>query len=256
MVAHMGRQRMTQTPIARLPLCSKADPHMPFDPTRVDCWIFDLDNTLYPASANLFSQIDVLMGRFIADLLGCNTVEARRVQKMYFHDHGTTLAGLMHYHAVDPQEFLSFVHNVDMRVLDAAPRLGDRLKALPGRRIVFTNADAAYAQRALEALDIADCFEAIHDICDMAYRPKPEPSAYAGFIDRFGIDPARSAFVEDSARNLTPAKALGMQTVWIDMATEWGDRAKDDAAIDAMIDDLPRWLDGVLAELAATRPLG
>ena len=103
---------------------------MPFDPTRVDCWIFDLDNTLYPSSVNLFSQIDVLMGRFIAELLGCDAIEARRVQKMYFHDHGTTLAGLMHYHAVNPREFLEFVHAVDMSVLDSAPRLGDRLRAL------------------------------------------------------------------------------------------------------------------------------
>lgn len=226
---------------------------MVFDPKRVDCWIFDLDNTLYPASANLFSQIDVLMGRFIAQLLGCDPIEARRVQKMYFHDHGTTLAGLMHYHAVDPHEFLDFVHDVDMRALDGAPRLAERLNALPGRRLVFTNADTAYASRALDALGIADCFAGIHDIHAMAYRPKPEMSAYHGFVEAFGVDPARAVFVEDTARNLTPAKALGMQTVWIDMATEWGDRAKDDSAIDAMIDDLPGWLDAVLAELAAPR---
>ncbi len=223
---------------------------MPFDPTRVDCWIFDLDNTLYPSSANLFSQIDVLMGRFIADLLGCDLAEARRVQKLYFHDHGTTLAGLMHYHSIDPVEFLTFVHDVDMSVLDKAPRLGDRLRALPGRRLIFTNADAVYAARALDALEIADCFDGMWDIHAMAYRPKPETSAYTELIDHFGIDPARAVFVEDSARNLPPAKALGMQTVWIDMATEWGSQAKDDSTIDAMITDLAQWLDGILGELA------
>jgi putative hydrolase of the HAD superfamily len=229
---------------------------MPFDPTRVDCWIFDLDNTLYPASANLFSQIDVLMGRFIAELLGCDEVEARRVQKMYFHDHGTTLAGLMHYHAIEPREFLDYVHDVDMSVLDQAPRLANRLHALPGRKLVFTNADAKYAARALDALGIADCFEGTWDIHAMAYRPKPEPVAYRGFVDHFAIDPARAVFVEDTARNLTPAKAIGMQTVWIDMASEWGDRAKDDSAIDETIDDMAGWLDLVLAELAATSRLG
>jgi putative hydrolase of the HAD superfamily len=229
---------------------------MPFDPSRVDCWIFDLDNTLYPSSVDMFSQIDVLMGRFIADLLGCDEIEARRVQKMYFHDHGTTLAGLMHYHAIEPREFLAFVHAVDFSVLADAPRLGDRLRALPGRRLVFTNADAEYAARALDALGIADCFDGMWDIHAMEYRPKPEISAYTGLIDRFGIDPATSVFIEDSARNLPPAKHLGMQTVWIDMATEWGDRAKDDSTIDLMIDDLPRWLDSVAAELAPGARLG
>ena len=229
---------------------------MPFDPTRVDCWIFDLDNTLYPSSVNLFSQIDVLMGRFISELLGCDLAEARRVQKMYFHDHGTTLAGLMHYHTVDPREFLDYVHAVDMSVLADAPRLGDRLRALPGRRLIFTNADATYAARALDALGIADCFEGMWDIHAMAYRPKPEMSAYAGIIDAFGIDPARAVFIEDSARNLTPAKALGMQTVWIDMETEWGGRARDDSAIDVMIDDMAHWLDTVLANLAPAPRLG
>ena len=229
---------------------------MPFDPTCVDCWIFDLDNTLYPSSIDMFSQIDVLMGRFIGELLGCDPAEARRVQKMYFHDHGTTLAGLMHYHAIEPREFLDYVHAVDMAVLADAPRLRDRLLALPGRRLIFTNADATYAARALDALGIADCFEGMWDIHAMTYRPKPEASAYSGLIDAFAIDPARAVFIEDTARNLTPAKALGMQTVWIDMATDWGDRAKDDSAIDAMITDMAHWLDGVLAELAQPRPLG
>ena len=229
---------------------------MAFDPTRVDCWIFDLDNTLYPSSIDMFSQIDVLMGRFIAELLGCDLVEARRIQKLYFHDHGTTLAGLMHYHAIDPHEFLDYVHAVDMSVLAQAPRLRDHLLALPGRRLIFTNADAAYARRALAALDIEDCFEGIWDIHAMAYRPKPEAGAYAGFIEGLAVDPARAVFVEDTARNLTPAKALGMQTVWIDMATDWGDRAKDDSAIDVMITDLAQWLDQVRSQLAAPSSLG
>jgi putative hydrolase of the HAD superfamily len=175
---------------------------------------------------------------------------------MYFHDHGTTLAGLMHYHTIEPVEFLSFVHNVDMSVLENAPRLADRLLALPGRRLVFTNADADYAARALDALGIAQCFEGIWDIHAMEYRPKPEMSAYTGLIDRFGFDPARAVFIEDSARNLPPAKHLGMQTVWIDMATEWGDRAKDDSTIDEMIEDMADWLDRVTAELAAAPRLG
>ncbi|WP_372732389.1 pyrimidine 5'-nucleotidase [Novosphingobium sp.] len=215
---------------------------MTFDPTHVDCWIFDLDNTLYPPSTRLFDQIDVRMGEFIQNLLGCDAVEARRVQKLYFHDHGTTLSGLMHYHAIDPNEFLDFVHDIDMTPLAAAPPLADRLAALPGRKLVFTNGDDAYAARVLAGLGLSESFDGIWDIHAMNYRPKPEASAYTGLIEAFAIRPETAVFVEDMARNLAPAKALGMQTVWIDLATEWGDRAKDDAAIDLVIDDIDRWL--------------
>ncbi|OYX63738.1 MAG: pyrimidine 5'-nucleotidase [Novosphingobium sp. 32-60-15] len=215
---------------------------MAFDPTHVDCWIFDLDNTLYPPSTRLFDQIDVRMGQFIQNLLGCDPVEAHRVQKLYFHDHGTTLSGLMHYHAIDPHDFLNFVHDIDMAPLVAAPRLADKLAALPGRKLVFTNGDDAYAARVLASLGLSDSFDGMWDIHAMNYRPKPEPSAYAGLIEAFAIRPETAVFVEDMARNLAPAKALGMQTVWLDLATEWGDRAKDDAAIDLIIDDIDQWL--------------
>lgn len=223
---------------------------MPFDAARVNCWIFDLDNTLYPPTTRMFDQIDIRMGKFIENLLGCDPIEARRVQKLYFHDHGTTLSGLMHYHAIDPYDFLGFVHDIDMAPLAAAPRLARSLSALPGRKLVFTNGDNAYAARVLAALDLSDSFDGMWDIHAMNYRPKPEPSAYTTMIEAFGIDPDTAVFVEDMARNLAPAKALGMQTVWLDLATEWGDRAKDDAAIDLVIDDIAQWLD-TLADNAA-----
>ena len=229
---------------------------MAFDPARVDTWIFDLDYTLYPVAARVFEQIDQRMGLFIEGLLGCDHAEARRIQKMYFHDHGTTLAGLMHYHAIDPHEFLGFVHDIDMAALAEAPRLEEKLLALPGRRLIFTNGDAPYAGKVLDKLDIAHCFDGMWDIHAMEYRPKPEPSAYAGMVAALGVDPERAVFVEDSARNLSPAKALGMQTVWLDLGTDWGDRAKDDAAIDLVIDDIGEWLDACLAELAVGGPLG
>lgn len=221
---------------------------MPFEPSAVDCWIFDLDNTLYPASTKLFDQIDVRMGEYIARLLSCDAAEARRIQKLYFHDHGTTLSGLMHNHGVPPHDFLSFVHDIDLAPLKAAPRLADLLTALPGRRIVFTNGDDAYADRVLKALEIDHLFDGLWDIHAMQYRPKPEPSAYTGMIAGLGVDPARSVFVEDMARNLSPAKALGMQTVWLDLGTDWGDRAKDDAAIDLVIGDLEQWLASLVRE--------
>jgi putative hydrolase of the HAD superfamily len=229
---------------------------MPFDPSRVDCWIFDLDNTLYPPSTRLFDQIDQRMGEYIQNLLGCDPVEARRVQKLYFHDHGTTLSGLMHYHAIDPYEFLGFVHDIDMAPLAAAPRLAGRLAALPGRKLVFTNGDDAYAARVLGALGLADSIDGMWDIHAMNYRPKPEISAYSSMIEALAITPETAVFVEDMAQNLAPAKALGMQTIWLDLATDWGDRAKDDAAIDLVAGDIVQWLDYTLASLADQGTLG
>ncbi|MCY1671814.1 pyrimidine 5'-nucleotidase [Novosphingobium sp. SL115] len=229
---------------------------MAFDPGIVDCWIFDLDNTLYSPSTHLFDQIDLRMGAFIEDLLGCDPVEARRVQKLYFHDHGTTLSGLMHYHAIDPHDFLGFVHDIDFAPLAAAPRLGPLLSALPGRKLLFTNGDDAYARRVLNALDLNNVFDGMWDIHAMNYRPKPEISAYTGLVDAFAITPEHAVFVEDMARNLAPAKALGMQTVWLDLATDWGDRAKDDAAIDVVADDVQQWLTHTLASLADRPMLG
>ncbi|MFN4222354.1 MAG: pyrimidine 5'-nucleotidase [Novosphingobium meiothermophilum] len=229
---------------------------MAFDPFGVDCWIFDLDNTLYPPTTRLFDQIDLRMGQFIQNLLGCDATEARRVQKLYFHDHGTTLSGLMHYHATDPHTFLDFVHDIDFSPLAEAPRLADRLAALPGRKLVFTNGDDAYAARVLSALGLSGSFDGIWDIHAMAYRPKPEMAAYTGLVEAFGLNPQRCVFIEDMARNLAPAKALGMQTVWLDLATDWGDRAKDDAAIDAVTDDIVKWLDHALGALADPGGLG
>ena len=225
---------------------------MGFDPARVDCWIFDLDNTLYPPSTRLFDQIDVRMGLYIQNLLGCDPTEARRVQKLYFHDHGTTLSGLMHYHAVDPHAFLNFVHDIDLSPLVDAPSLASRLSALPGRKLVFTNGDDAYAARVLNALGLDDVFDGMWDIHAMRYRPKPEVSAYAGLVEAFAITPERAVFVEDMARNLVPAKAIGMQTVWLDLATEWGDRAADHAAIDVATDDIVAWLDHTLERLGTS----
>lgn len=229
---------------------------MAFDPGIVDCWIFDLDNTLYPPSTRLFDQIDRRMGEFIEKLLGCDATEARRVQKLYFHDHGTTLSGLMHFHAVDPYDFLGYVHDIDFAPLAAAPRLAGQLAALPGRKLLFTNGDDAYARKVLTALDLDDAFDGMWDIHTMNYRPKPEASAYTGLVDAFDITPERAVFVEDMARNLAPAKALGMQTVWLDLATDWGDRAKDDAAIDVVADDVEQWLAHTLATLADRPALG
>lgn len=208
---------------------------------RIDVWIFDLDNCLYPASCDLFALIDQRMGEYIATLVGCDAVEARRIQKGHFHSHGTTLAGLMASHDVDPRGFLDFVHDIDLSRLTPDPELPGLLARLPGRRYVFTNGDARYAARVLDALGIAGSFDGVHDIHATNYVPKPRPDAYTGLCARFAIDPTRALFVEDMAKNLAPAHAMGMMTVWVDNGSEQAGH-DDTGFVDVTIRDTSAWL--------------
>lgn len=210
-------------------------------------WIFDLDNTLYPASANLFAQIDARIGAYVAQLLACDAQEAHRIQKGYFHAHGTTLAGLMAEHGTDPHHYLADVHDVDMSVLEVNAALVEALARLPGRKLVFTNGDGPYALKVLERLGMAELFEGIHDVHATQYRPKPDPLAYQGLCDAYGLDPRASLFVEDMARNLAPAKAIGMATVWIDNGSEQAPGA-DRSFIDYIVTDLGAWLHEILED--------
>jgi len=214
--------------------------------SHVDTWIFDLDNTLYPARADLFARIDARMTRFIADLLRVDDAEAHRMQKAYFHGHGTTLAGLMAEHEVDPHAFLAYVHDIEMDVLETDAPLAAAIAALPGRKLVFTNGDTPYALKVLDRLGLGGSFEAIHDINAMALNPKPQASAYAGLCAALAVDPTRAVFVEDMARNLKPAKAIGMTTVWIDNGSEQGPEAERDF-IDFTVPELLPWLQEITA---------
>jgi putative hydrolase of the HAD superfamily len=215
---------------------------------HIDCWIFDLDNSLYPASANLFELIDIRMGEFIQRLLGCEPEEARRVQKQHFHEHGTTLAGLMAENGVDPHEFLDYVHDIDLARISADPSLVRAIDCLPGRKFVFTNGDEVYATRVLEKMGLANLWDGLHDIHAMGYVPKPNPAAYTAMCQRYGIAPERALFVEDMARNLEPAKALGMTTVWVDNGSERGSHGADPTFIDYRTHDIGDWLIEILGE--------
>lgn len=212
------------------------------DLRHIDAWIFDLDNSLYAPSAGIFPRIDARMQAYIARLTGCAPDEARALQKRYFHEHGTTLAGLMTHHGVEPRAFLDDVHAVDLSDLPAAPELAAAIARLPGRKFVFTNGDEEYAGRVLDALGLADAFDGIHDIHACLYRPKPEESGYRSLCERFAIDPARALFVEDMAQNLKPAKALGMATVWVNNGSERGGHGADASFIDYEITDVATWL--------------
>ena len=215
---------------------------------HIESWIFDLDNTLYPASADLFGLIDKKMGAYIQQMLGVDPVEARRIQKDHFHRHGTTLAGLMAEHGIDPHEFLDFVHDIEMDALAEDARLARAIADLPGRKLIFTNGDAAYARRVLTRLGLSEHFEDIHDIHACAYRPKPDRSGYDAMVARFGLRPSTALFVEDMARNLKPAKAMGMTTVWVNNGSEYGAHDAHPDHIDYEIREVGQWLDQIMGK--------
>ncbi len=210
---------------------------------HIDDWIFDLDNTLYPASTRLFDLIDERMTAYVGRVTGHDPIEARRVQKGYFRDHGTTLAGLMIHHGVEPKHFLDDVHAIAMDRVAPNDRLARGLARLPGRKFVFTNGDAEYAGRVLAAIGIGDQFHGLIDIHACDYLPKPDAHGYRLLVDRFGIDPTRAVLVEDMAKNLRPARAMGMTTVWVDNGSDHGNHDADPAAIDHVIADVADWLD-------------
>jgi putative hydrolase of the HAD superfamily len=211
-------------------------------------WIFDLDNCLYPASTGLFDLIDERMGAYIERLLGCGPEEAKRVQKAHFHAHGTTLAGLMREHDVDPHHFLEDVHDIPLDRVRANDRLARLLERLPGRRFVFTNGDAPYARRVLEAIGVHGHFYDLHDIHASGLRPKPDPHGYALLCERFEIDPAQALLADDMVKNLAPAKALGMMTIWVDNGSEQAGRDFDETIVDVRTTDIADWLESILGD--------
>ncbi|URW75372.1 pyrimidine 5'-nucleotidase [Sphingomonas donggukensis] len=219
---------------------------------HIDAWVFDMDNTLYPASANLFAPVERRMTDYIVRLTGLAEPEAAALREGYFLEHGTTLAGLMAAHGVDPHDFLDYVHDVEMDVLEENAPLAALIAKLPGRKLVFTNGDLPYAERVLGRLGLGDSFEGVHDIHAMALQPKPAASAYAGLCAAYGIDPARSLFADDMARNLAPAKVIGMTTLWIDNGSQQENSVLRPDGAHAFIDyttaDLTGWLAEILGD--------
>lgn len=182
---------------------------------RVETWIFDLDNTLYPAECNLFAQIDQRMGAFISEFLGVDAIEARRVQKEYYHRYGTTLNGLMIEHKLAPERYLDFVHDIDLAPVAKAPELGAAIEKLPGHKYIFTNGSRRHAERVAEKLGVLHHFEDIFDIVSGEYVPKPSAEAYDRFLKTHGVDAPSSAMFEDLPHNLEAPHKLGMSTVLV-----------------------------------------
>lgn len=211
---------------------------------HIDTWIFDLDLTLYPPEADIMSQVRDRIALFVERHFQIDAVEAHSIRHRYWQQYGTTLGGLMAEHDVDPHIYLDFVHDVDLAKLAPCADLRELILSLPGRKVVFTNADLPYADRVLKACGLDEVFEDIFDIHRMVHRPKPDPVSYRAFCDELAIEPRRALFVEDSAHNLPPAKALGMTTIWVNHAGE-ADCGSFADHIDHEITDVTRWLSSI-----------
>ncbi len=214
---------------------------------HIEAWVFDLDNTLYPASCNLFAQIDRRMGTFISEFLGVDRAAARRVQKSFFRKYGTTMRGLMTEHGLDPEVFLDYVHRIDHSPVQPDPALDHALTRLDGPKYVFTNGSREHAEKVIARLGVGHHFERIFDIAAAGYLPKPNPDSYARLVRATGLRPERAVLVDDIPKNLEPAAALGMTTVWMRSQTEYAEVGdKDGDFIDHVADELAGWLGAVI----------
>lgn len=214
---------------------------------NTEVWIFDLDNTLYPSSCNLFAQVSRKMGEFIARQFDLSPDNARAMQKQFFLKHGTTLRGLMVEHGIEPEPFLAYVHDIDVSGIERSPQLAAALDRLPGRKLIYTNGSVAHANNITSRIGISHCFDGVFGITQATYLPKPDPRPYAALVRQFGISPASACMVEDMARNLVPAKELGMTTVLVDADEEWAGTADAGilASIDHRVSDLAAWLEQI-----------
>jgi putative hydrolase of the HAD superfamily len=224
---------------------------------KVSAWIFDLDNTLYPRHSNLFAQIDDKIRAYVRDLLKVSPEDAQNIQKNYYKTYGTTLAGLMREHDIDPDDFLEFVHDIDHSPVQPDPALGVAIARLPGRKFIFTNGSRMHAEKVAARLGVGDHFEDIFDIAAANLVPKPERDTYQRFVNRFDVLPQNAAMFEDLARNLEVPKAIGMRTVLIVpqvlgaetgrevLQQAWEAEGHDAAHVDFITDDLATFVSAV-----------
>jgi len=208
----------------------------------VETWVFDLDNTLYPASSGLFPRVQERMNEYIARRLGVSLDEAKEMRARLFREHGTTMHGLMAVHRVDPHEFMAFVHDVDLSCVPANPALVAALNALSGRKLIYTNGSVPHAENLLKHLGITHCFDDIFDIVASDFAPKPAMAPLRVFVERFGVRPVGALMVEDMAKNLAPAAEIGMTTAWVRTQVDWAAIASDADHINYVVEDLAGFL--------------
>ena len=191
---------------------------------NIKYWIFDLDNTLYSGETKVFEKIHKRMSFYISKKLNVNLIKAKEIQKNYFHKYNTTLNGLIKNHKIDPNEFLEFVHDIDISFLNKDLSLREELKKIEEKKYIFTNGSHFHVQNIIKQLGIEDLFDGAFDIIDSDFNPKPSIEPYKKIIKKFDIDPKKTVFIEDIAHNLKPAHELGMKTVWLENNEAWASK--------------------------------
>ena len=217
------------------------------DLRHVDTWLFDLDNTLYPASSSFMGEIEKRMTVYVERVTGLPRDDAFKLQKKYLADYGLTLGGLVAHHGVDPADFHTIFHDLPLEILTPDAALKAALARLPGRRLIFTNADDFHARRVLDHLAMTHLFSEIFHIGSADYVPKPDPANMARIAADHLIEPAKTVFFEDSERNLAPAAAVGMTTVLVGPHAE----ASTAAFVHYKTDNLAQFLDSAQLREAA-----
>ena len=210
--------------------------------TKIKYWLFDLDNTLYAGTTKVFDQVDKKMSKFISEKLNVSIEEAKKIQKDYFHEYNTTLNGMIKNHEIDANEFLEFVHDVNLDFLKKDKFLENEIMKLNGKKIIFTNGSRAHAENVTKRIGIDKLFDGIFDIVDSDFIPKPSKESYKKIIENYKIEPQYCIFFEDIARNLKPAHELGMKTVWIKNNEPWAAKFSDSTFINYKTDNLAKFL--------------
>ena len=208
----------------------------------IKCWIFDLDNTLYSGDTKVFDQVDKKMSKYISGKLNVSIEEAKKIQKNYFYEYNTTLNGMIKNHKIDPDEFLEFVHDINIDFLQKDPALGKEIEKLDGKKIIFTNGSRKHAINITKRIGIDQYFDDIFDIVNANFIPKPAMEPYKKLVEKHKIDPKLCVLVEDIARNLKPAYEMGMKTVWIENDEPWASKFSDSNFVNYKTDNLSEFL--------------
>ena len=205
-------------------------------------WIFDLDNTLYSGKTKVFDQVSKRMTKYVSDKLGVNAEEAEKIQKNYFYKYDTTLNGMIKNHNTSANEFLEFVHDIDIDFLKKDLKLSEELKKLDGKKFIFTNASKKHALNVTRRIGIDQYFDDIFDIIDANFVPKPAIETYKKLVEKHKIDPNLCVLIEDIARNLQPAYEMGMKTVWIENDEPWASKFSDSNFVNYKTNNLSEFL--------------
>tara|TARA_B100000029_G_scaffold129610_1_gene123109 strand:- start:75 stop:746 length:672 start_codon:yes stop_codon:yes gene_type:complete len=209
---------------------------------KIKNFIFDCDGVLYSDLEKVFGQVSKRMTEYIAKKLNLDLKKAKELQTNYFHKYNTSLNGLMVHHKINPKEFLDYVHDIDLDFLKKDLVLREELLKLNAKKIVFTNGSNDHVNNITKHLGINDLFNGIFDIVDCNFIPKPAIEPYNKLTSKFKIDPKETVFIEDIAKNLEPAKKLGMKTVWMINDEYWGKKDSDKDFIDLKIKNLSSFL--------------